>query len=519
MARRGTNVASGRRGPQRYQYGNHFWVPETQADFSKGMVRDTAREAIPPGSVYDSADYLLHLPGVAQKRGGTAYAGPAMTAATYAASVERIPYASGSQILSVGDNGHLYKVTAGATTDVSTLGAVFAAKHRPVSVPSSGAILGVFLANDGTTAPKKWDGAAAANLGGTPPTATVGGVYKQRLVLANSAANPNRMWFSPVPSIEATWDTTNSYIDFEGSIVGVGVLNNAMLVFHGGSTERLIGAVPPPNSDMDRATIWQVGCTDSRSIVVNDGNCIFANPRGVYFTNGTSPVSLTRQGGIESLWQNTLKAGTYDASTWTIACGVRGDFLFVTVLDASNVLTLSLMCYLPRRAWWRTTNISSSMYSTTSDTADELYYADRTTNRVVKLSTLFGFQGVPAPAVKNDANGTAVAPLLEFAPAGTGAGVKSYGFGRIDYDMRDSASDNPVLAVAAIFGIGADTVVTPAESPLTETTTVARKRFQLCRDAQAVTVRITQTNASSMTEIHALEVEARPLSMTGDGVS
>ena len=56
------------------------------------MVRDTPRVGIPVGHVYDAADYLLHQPGVAQKRGGTSYAGPALTSATYGAACAYAPF-------------------------------------------------------------------------------------------------------------------------------------------------------------------------------------------------------------------------------------------------------------------------------------------------------------------------------------------------------------------------------------------------------------------------------------------
>lgn len=520
----GPNASSGRRGYLRYAYGNHYWVPEVQAGWTRGVIRDTALDAIPPGGLYDATDYLLHQPGVAQKRGGTSYLGPAMTAATYALSVTYALYAAGAQVLAVGDNGHLYTVTTGTTTDVSTLGAVFASRHRPVVVPSSASILSVFFANDGTTAPKKWDGAAAANLGGSPPAAIMGTVFKQRLVLANTAANPNRVWFSEVPSVESTWDTSNKYVDTEQAVSGLAVLNGTLLIFHRGSTERIIGAVPPgaAGADMDKARIWDIGCTDARSIVVQDGTCVFASPRGVFITGGSTPESLTKQGGIDSYWQTLFDSGgfgNYDPATWTISCGRSRQFLFVTVLNSSRLEVASLMCHLPTRAWWRNTNTRAVMFANASETIDDLYYADGATNRVTALRGIFS----PAAANKNDANGSAVLPSIIFAPFGTGPGVKSFGFGRVDYDMNDASSDNPTLDVSLFSGIVPNfgLALIPAESPLTETQTfsLGRKRFSVCQDAQMFTMQLQQTFASTKTEIYAVEVESRPQPLIGDGTS
>lgn len=494
-----------------YFAGPHLLYPQVESTLTRGMIRDTARVAIPEGGVYDSADFLLHQPGVAIKRGGTSYAGPAMTSATYADIVSYIPFSGGSQIVAVGDNGHLYKVTSGTTTDVSTMGSAFAARHRPVLATSSGSTIGVFFANDGTTAPKKYDGSTVADLGGSPPAGITGTVYKSRLVLANSSANPNRIWFSPVPNIESTWDTTNAWIDTSTDVSGIAALANAILVFHRDSTERIIGTTPPPDSDMDRQPVGATGCTDARSIVVQEGNCLFANPRGVYLTNGAAFASLTTEGQIESYWQSLFT--DYDPTTWVISAGILRSYYFVNVLSSTGTLVTSLMCYVPRRAWWRLTNIRATMHASASDAADELYYADRSTNRVGTLSGIL----TPTSSNKNDANGTAVTPLLEYRPVGDASGVKAFGFGRLAYDMRDAATDNPTMAVSVATGPEASSFAAVGESPLAETTALARKRFTINKDSEAVTVRLQQSNASSKTEIYGLEVESRSYPITADG--
>jgi hypothetical protein len=279
-----------------------------ESDISRGMRRDAPRVAIPDGGVYDSADFLLHQPGVAIKRGGTSYAGPAMTGATYARAVAYADYSAGAQLLAIGDNNHLFKVTSGTTTDVVDLGAGgWGSRDQPKLVRTDKVVI---CASNGTTAPKKFDGTTVANLGGTPPAGQFSTLYKTRLVLAATAANPNRVYFSPTPDIESTWDTTNSWIDCDYQISGMAALSNAIILFSNGHTERIIGTTPPPNSDMDRAPIGSIGCTDARSIVVQENNVLFANPRGVYLTNGSGFASLTTEGGIETYWQSLFAATT-----------------------------------------------------------------------------------------------------------------------------------------------------------------------------------------------------------------
>lgn len=506
-----TSIA-GRRGYWRYLYGTHGWIPVVEAHFDRGMIRDAARVTIPNGGIYDAADFLLNKPGVAQKRGGTSYAGPALTAATYAANVFYAPFST-PQIVSVGDNGHLYKVTSGATTDVATLGAGWPGRHRPILVTSAGTKLVVLPNSDGTTAPKRYNGAAVATLGGTPPAGITGAVYKSRLVLGNVANNANRLYFSQIPDVEATWDTANSYIDCDNDISGLAALHNALIIFSRDHTEAIVGSTPPPNSDMDRKPIGSIGCTDARSIVVQEGQAIFSNPRGVYLTNGASFASLTTEGHIESYWQSLFSG--YDPATWVISAGILRSYLFVTVLNAAGTLVTSLMCNVPKRAWWRNTNMAAAMYASAADANDELYYADRSTNRVVQMSGIFA----PAASNKNDANGTAVAPSIEFRAIGDSTSVKSFGFGRVTYTMTDAASDNPTMAVTVKTGVDADTSSTPTGSPLPETTIKSRARFTIGKNAQAVTIALAQTGASAVTEINALEVEQRshPLSQEGVG--
>lgn len=519
-----SNIASGRRGVTRYLYGTHYWIPEVQADWSRGMVRDTARVAIPPGSVYNSSDYLLHRPGVAMKRGGWTYAAPAMTGSSKAVAAVYADFPAGAQLLSIGKgvgaaDNHLYLNTSGATTDKGQIlnqpGTIDKPKLRVGGTP-----LLIITASDGTTGPSKYDGSAAPSaLGGTPPAGKFSAIYKSRVALAGSTAQPQRIYFSPTPDIASTWDTANSWLDASNAVTGLAALNNVLLVFSNSHMERIIGSTPPPNTDMDLAPVATVGCTDARSITVTDGNCYFASPTGVYVTNGTAPISLTKAGGIETYWQDfftsSLNGQNYNTTDWTITTEVVGSFLYVSVVQLAFSFIINLMCYLPTRAWWTINNMAPVMYAAAAGVKPELYIADYFDNRVIALSSFFN----PTATVKNDGDGAAVTPTIEFAPNGQGPGVKSFGFGHLDFDMRDSATDNPTMAVTIKAGIEADTTATPAESPLGETTTLTRPRFSICREAQAVTVALAQTNASSKTELYSLEVETRSQSLVGEGVS
>ena len=512
MARapQGPTISSGRRGYLRYQYGEHFWIPEVLANFSKGMVRDTARVAIPDGSVYDSADYLLDLPGVARKRGGTSYL-VGLSGSSYVIGLAHVPFIAGNQLLAVGSNGHLYKCVLGSATD---LGALAATDYMGISVSPGGTYA---IVPHGGTQTQKYDGTAISGLAGAFGHGHIVS-YKSRLVGSGNTIL-NRLFFSPTPDVNATWDTTNAWIDCDNQISGLAALNNSLLIFSTGAMERIIGATPPPNSDMDRAPVSNVGCTDSRSIVTASPYVYFANPQGVYLTNGTTPVSLTAEGGIATYWRSLFSgyvsaAPVPSASSWTISAGFWRGFLFVSVLDVSRNLKSCLMCQVATRAWWRLTNINAMCWAAALD-GNELYYGDGATNQVVAMSGIFS----PAAGNKNDANGTAVTPTIEFRPVGAGTGTKAYAWGHVDFDMRDAATDNPTMGVTVKMGVEADTILIPPESPLAETLTQLRPRFTIHRNDQACTIALAQTGPSAKTEIYALEVQNRPQSLVGEGVT
>lgn len=486
-------------------------VPQVEADFSKGLVRDAPRSSIQPGAVYDAADFLLHMPGIAIKRGGTSYFGPALTGASYAQALGYAEFPAGAQLVAVGSNGHIYNVSAGASPDLG--GVTVTTRDTPKLRVGGGKNLVIFTQADGTSVPVKYDGSAApATLGGSPSPGRYCTVYATRLVVANKVGNENRIGFSPTPDIEAAWDTANAWIDADYAVTGLAALQNALLIFSAGHTERIIGSTPPPGTDMQRATIGAVGCTDARSIVLQEGNCLFANPRGVYLTNGAGFESLTTQGGIEAAWRGLFTG--YDMTTWTISAGVYRSFYVVSVLDSTGALVATLMCNIPRKSWWRLTNMPAAMFAPAVGAQEELYYADRSAAQIVALSGIFR----PVAANKNDANGLPVQPLLETRMLGRGPGIKVFGYARLSYDMRDAATDNPALAVSVAPGLEATTFAAVPESPLGENSDADRKRFLIAKQAQGVTIRFQQTGPSAKTELYALEYEERPFPLDRGGL-
>jgi len=478
-------------------------------DWSRGIVRDPPRASIPQGGVWNAVDFLLDAPGIAYKRGGTTYAGPQMPSALTARAVIFADFLSGSQLLAVGDNGHLYKITSGATTDVATLGAAYVPTCKLVYHHGGQKDYVIIPSNNGSGVPYHYNGTTATAMIASVAKGTVMATYKSRLVLANDGVNKVRLWFSPIniqgtpppgADLDQPWDPL-SYVDADFPVVGLAPLQNSLLVFSTQQTERLTGTTPPPGTDFDHAPVGGIGCTDARSISIWQNYAIFANPRSIFMTNGVGFRDLLTEAGLVRYWQGIL-AG-YSRSTWIISTGVLWDkFLFVGVMNGPTLVDC-LVCNLVRNAWWRFSNIRAAMFAAAVGARDDLYYADMGTNRVNSVASCW----FPAGVNKADADGTAVQPVLETKVIASTPNVKTYARCWLDYDLRDAATDNPTLAFQVAPGLEATTFSTVAESPLPETPDELRKTVSCVKTSQGLTARITQTGPSAKTEIYALEFE------------
>jgi hypothetical protein len=144
------------------------------------------------------------------------------------------------------------------------------------------------------------------------------------------------------------------------------------------------------------------------------------------------------------------------------------------------------------------------MFATSFAPTHELYIGSPLDTRVRKLSTMWQ----PSATTKNDAEGTAVTPLWESRLVSTSVGLKRYGFAHLTYDMRDAASDNPMLQAQIATGLEADSgFASVPSSPLGETTKATRQRFTIYKDSQGLSYRLSQQNASAKSEIYFLETE------------
>lgn len=478
-------------------------VSPFQFQFSLGMKRDFARDAMPRGALWNCVDYIpdeLGAPLV--KRGGDTNTSNDISAvdagASYVVGGAYVPFAGGDKNCAIDEDGDLYTIAANGT--VTQIGAAVVPK-APLAFHREKLII---TASDGTTAPKYYDGSTLGTLAGSPPAGIFGEVYKDRTVLARTSANPNRVFFSG-PGDPTSWDTTNSWIDSSFPVTGLAALRNALLVFSRQRVERILGATPPPGTDMSRQTLFEQGCVDARSIVNVDDQVIFANAEGLYMTDGAAIVDVTLAAGMKRYWQELLSAY---ASTWTIAGGFHRGQYVCALMDGSTFKDAFLL-HVQGRHMVRISNLKATSFWRTVGAAPECFYGSRSAARVREISSYWS----PAAGVKNDADGTAVTPVLETGWNRIGPSRANVRDVYAAYDVRDAASDNPTLAVSYITS-PEETSYTAVTGPtgnayaLAETTKYTRVRRSVRKAAYGVAFKIAQSNASSDTRIYLLEIDA-----------
>lgn len=374
-----------------------------QADYQRGSIQDLARHALPKTAVWKVTDYLINHGAPLRKRGGWAYASPALGGGLVRTdAVAFAPFAAGNQLVTISNDGHLWKVTS--PSSATDKGAAVTPLQRPVFFQE----LLIIPNQSGAGGAYKYDGTAAPSaLGGTPPTGKYAEAYKSRLVIAGSSALPNNVWFSDVLD-PTTWDTANSYIPVTHPVVGMASLRNMIMVFSDGMTERIRGEIPPPGGDMVREPVFQEGCIDARSIVTLGERVIWANSNGVWISDGAAADNLIEQGGLQQYWTSIMK--NYVASTYIVAGGLINGYYVITICDGDTFIE-GMMLHIESKTWSFLTNTKATMFAEAYGAAPELYFSMRAHDRVGSTAQIF----LPTSANVADADAVNVQPKIETA--------------------------------------------------------------------------------------------------------
>jgi hypothetical protein len=478
---------------------------ELQRQFAR-MERDLPRNALRDGSAWNLVDFIPSLDGELRGRGGWTNASNDIAATTATASYviagSYVNYADGAVLVCLDEDGEIYKIASGGT--VTDVGSGRVTKQNPVLHRDKLIITG----STGALSPVKVTNSAGTltngNLGGSPPTAIYATVWNDYTVMANTTANNNRMWFSDPGDPEA-WDTTNSYWDFSLPITGLASLRRTIFVFHDEAMSRLVGSAPPPDSDFDAADpLFHVGTPDARSIATTDDRVIWANPEGIYITDGSAkPASLTRLCGMQKYWRELLSS--YSSSTWTLTGAVYQNYYFFCVMDGTTFKDAG-MIDLDRQSWLRLSNVDARAMWPGQAQTDKLYFGRRGAARVGELSSIFQ----PLAAVKNDGDGDAVAPVLETPFYEGKKGDKAFRQLWLEYELTDYASDNPTLTVSYIKKVEG-TSYTTLSGTAAESSASRFARWPLGFGAGGVAFKVQKANAGDvklwalLADVHARE--------------
>lgn len=478
---------------------------QLQKTFNRGVKRDFARNQMPDGSLWNGTDLIPNLGAPLRERGGWSNASLDISAtvatSSYVIGGIYAQYEAGVKNILIDEDGRIISFTAAATTDVAA-GVVVAQNpviHRDVVVvPASG----------GATTPKQVTNAAGtlsvANLSGSPPQAVYATVFKDRTCLGYTAAEPQRLYFSDAGDPQS-WDTTNVFWDFSNPITGLAAVRNSILVFHDGAFSRLYGSTPPPGSDFTaNDPLFAVGCTDARSIAVNGDRVVFANPEGIFITDGSAePADVTLLCGMRSYWQETLSA--YDKSTYTMVAGfIRGEYVIV-VMDGTT-FKLAARIDIANRAWWPLTNVDARSMWEAQATSDKLYFGRRGAARVGDLSPIY----MPASGVKNDGDGDAVVSIVE-TPFYEGKDLSALRLKKLYlvHKLTDYASDDPTVATSYITTPDA-TSYTSISGSSAESSTRTTKKISVGKKTDGIAFKFTRANAGDWL-LYGLEAELHPL--------
>lgn len=468
----------------------------------RGMQTDPAIDQMPDGFVRQVKDFIPRpVFAAAESRGvwtwktgqiATGAGTDRYNALTYC------PFSSGEKILltGVGDvNGpSIAYVTAldGATTGTLMTGATSLPLYAPTfhRTPTGG--LAILPAIGAALVPMKWTGASAAlaNLGGSPPTATMAASWGDYLILAADANDPthdNRLWFSGVGNPES-WPA-NNYIDLPESIRAVVPKGNTIFVFGDKGVHLLLGDTPPPGGNLTlRKFAFGPGLPRSfgsfnYATALYKDYVIWASPQGVFKSDGSQPIDLTKLGGISSLWPFM-----YDPkSAETVAIGVFRNYLFVSTLTNTQVVKRTLIYDLEENTWWEWGNVAARRFTPIpgfgSNSSDDLLWVDRPNRKITGIASMF--TSTDAAGTVQDANGVSIDPeIVTGAYRVGGFGKKRVRRGYVTYSIRSGDA----LTVQHSWDVAPSPAADPTSFALTDEIHAA----QVLGPASTVSNRVTR---------------------------
>ena len=205
--------------------------------FTEGMRRDIDRAMMPGGSVWNLLDFIPDELGVAASgRGGWAYAGAVLTAATKIQSLSYAPFAAGAKLLAIDDNSVLWNVL----TATSITGTVSVPYGPPVFYRDKLIIQGA----TGTTSALYYDGANVgqftAEVAATTLLSVSGTIADGDTVTINNVTYRIKTTMALANDVQLGASTSATLVNIVRAVSGTGTGSNyyagtarpRMLLFH-----------------------------------------------------------------------------------------------------------------------------------------------------------------------------------------------------------------------------------------------------------------------------------------------
>ena len=156
----------------------------------------------------------------------------------------------------------------------------------------------VFMVSPSFIEPKSWNGDSATAIGTThlspAPAGQFINVFKSRLYIAGTSANPDRVFFSSIPTIAGviTWSTTTDYLDVNPAdgmnITALANTGTLLLIFKERALYRWNGRAT------DADLVVDIGTTSQESVASRNGATYFFNPYGIWITDGGYPIRISK---------------------------------------------------------------------------------------------------------------------------------------------------------------------------------------------------------------------------------
>ena len=478
-----------------------------QDDFSQGMKPDFSPSEMPPGSVIGLKNYIPDRDFIF-RRGGPQYASPDLSTVTAGIDTARdvlyAPFTTGEQLLAVGDNNgvekRLFKVdSAVSATDKGQLWNTSPSGNGQSVFYRDRAI---FCYSTAAINVRSYNGTTITDLSaGAPQGVLHMVVHQDRLILAGTAANPNRIYFS-APGDPTTWDTAVGFIDASFPVTGLASLGSALIVFTSRRVERIRGTTPPPGSDMVKETLIDFGVPFEGFTAYGD-TVIFANRNGLFQTDGVSVRNITDAAGMAKRWQSDNMFSTTSGSI-----GVYNDWAICSSFTATPKC---FVVHLPTDRFWEFSSTINMPREFTRDEAGGFLYAgSNSVPRVLWMDPVF----LPLSALGNkaDPDGTNfTSELITSAYLYDRGGPKVWKQVYVDYTLEDAASDNPTMTLArapietGVFANLADPTLAEGGAGR------VRRRRSVNKTSQGMQLRIQSSSPSYNAKIHRIGADVHDL--------